>query len=283
MRARSSLGERRTGSAAALLALLLLCAPLAAHDHWIAPASFRPAVGARVELALRVGHPQQFEEQVRDPRRSLRFECFAPGATHAQPVPGLDGRSPAGLFKAKVPGAHLVVYQSDHAFVEIEPAAYAAFLREEGLLDVLAERERRGESAQPGRDSYARFDKALLCAAGGPSAGFERVAGLPLELVLESDPGAWRPGEPVRLRLALDGAPLEGRQVRLVRLVAPHLVFLAHTDAAGRAELRPERGGPVAAFAVHQRRTRPEQGLSGDWEGLWASFAFELGNEPAPH
>lgn len=265
-----------------LLLALLLAAPLAAHDHWIEPSSFRPAVGERIELDLRVGHPSQFERQLRDPRHFVRFESWAPGATSAQPVLGLDGKPPAGLFKAKQAGVHLLAYQSDHAFVEIEPVKYAAFLREEGLDDVLAERERRGESALPGRDSYLRFDKALVRVADGGATGFERVVGLPLELVLASDPYAWQPEQPLRLRLELAGQPLEGRQVKLVRLTEPHMVVLARTDAQGRAEFTPPSAGPYAAFAVHQRRATPEQHLEGDWEGLWASFAFELGSTPPP-
>jgi hypothetical protein len=229
-----------------------------------------------------VGHPQEFEEQLRDPRRYVRFECFAPGAESAQALLGIDGKLPAALFKAKQPGLHLLAYQSNHAFVEIEPEKYAAFLREEGLEDVLAERERRGESALPGRDSYARFDKALVRAADGPSAGFDRVLGLPLELVLETDPFAWNGGEKLALRLELAGKPLAGRQVKLARLAAPHQVLLARTDEHGRVEFLPTMAGAVSAFAVHQRRAASEQHLEGDWEGLWASLVFELGESAAP-
>lgn len=280
----SSRSRRRARSTSVLLAALVLALPLFAHDHWIAPSSFRPAVGERVELALRVGHPAEFEQQIRDPRRIVRFESWAPGATSAQAVLGLDGKPPAGLFKAKQAGVHVLAFQSNHAFVEIEPEKYAAFLREEGLEDVLAERERRGESGLPGRDSYARFDKALVRVADGPTAGFERVVGLPLELVLEVDPHAWQPEQPLHLRLELAGQPFEGRQIKLVRLSEPHLVQLARTDATGRAKFVPASAGPYAAFAVHQRRATPEQGLEGDWEGLWASFTFELGSAlPAPH
>jgi len=290
---RSSRASRAARGARALLAVLALGAPLAAHDHWIEPTTFRPAVGERVELALCVGRPAQFEQQVRDPRHFTRFESWAPGATAAQPVLGLDGKSPAGLFKAKVAGAHLIVFQSDHSSVEIEPAKYTAFLREEGLEDVLAERERRGESALPGRDSYVRFDKTLLDVANGPVAnkpadgvdrvgfdrdGFDRDVGLPFELVLETDPSAWQPEQPIHLRLELAGQPIAGRQIRLTRLTEPHLVLLARTDAAGRAEFVPPSAGPFCACSVYQRRATKEQGLDGDWEGLWASFSFELGS-----
>lgn len=274
-------GARTPGSALALLGVFVggtvLALPAAAHDHWIAPSTFRPAAGERVELRLLVGHPGESEEQVRDPRRSVRFESLGPDG-NVQPVLGLDGKAPAGLLKAKASGVVLVAYQSNHAFVELDAAKYATYLETEGLEDVRAERERLGESALPGRDSYARFDKALLRVTGeGGSAGFDRVLGLPLELVLESDPGAWKDGADLALRLLFDARPLEGRQIKLVRLDAPHLVVLARTDADGRARLVPPRAGRWAAFAVHQRRATPAQRLEGDWEGFWASFSFELG------
>jgi uncharacterized GH25 family protein len=265
-------------SALALLGALVSASPASAHDHWIAPSNFRPAVGERIELALHVGHPQEFESQLRDPRRIVLFETFGPDGK-ALPVLGIDGKPPAGLFKAKAPGTYLVAYQSNHAFVELEPAKYAEYLRTEGLEDIQAERERRGETALPGRDSYARFDKALLSVPGGApsSAGFERVVGMPFELVLESDPSAWKAGEELVLRLDFESQPLAGRQVKLIRLDAPHLVVLARTDEHGQAHLTPPSAGRWSAFAVHQRRATPEQALEGDWEGFWASFAFELG------
>jgi uncharacterized protein DUF4198 len=273
-----SSSEAKGGAPRGLLllgALLSTALPLAAHDHWIAPSSFHPAPGERVDLCLRAGHPAQFEEQLRDPRRALRFEVLGPAG--AKPVPGLDGKSPAGIWRPREEGVHVVVYRSNHALAELEAGKYAEFLASEGLDDVLAERERRGESALPGRDSYARFDKTLVRVGGGSSAGYERVAGLPLELSLETDPFTWTGGELV-LRLDFEGQPLEGRQIKLVRLERPHLVLLARTDEHGRVRLRPESGGPWCAFAVHQRRATEEQGLEGDWEGFWASLAFPLGD-----
>ena len=278
-------------------ALLLGALPASAHDHWLAPTSFRPGVNERVDVALRVGHPSAFEEQARDPARFVRFEDLAPSG--AKPIVGFDGRSPAGILRPKEPGLHVLVFESKPAFVEIEPTTYARYLAEEGLDDVLAERERRGETGLPGRDSYRRFDKSLVCVAGGalessssasssdaPPArslaatltGFDRRVGLALELVPETSPFTWTRGEDLLLRLELEGHPLAQRQVKLVRLEAPHTVLLARTDEAGRARFTPSEPGTYAAFAVHQRRAAPEQELEGDWDGLWASLTFALGH-----
>ncbi len=263
----------------ALLGVLLAsAAPLAAHDHWIAPSTFEAPSGERVDLRLCVGHPSQFEEAIRDPLHIVRFQALGPSGT--RPVPGVDGRSPAGIFRTKDEGLHVLVFQSDHALVEIEPAKYAEFLRAEGLDDVQSERERRGETGLPGRDSYARFDKALVRVGTGSSAGFDRVVGLPLELVLETDPFVWKPGEKLVLRLELEGRSLANRQVKLMRLSAPFKILLARTDDAGRVRFAVEEAGGWVASTVHQRRVTPGQELEGDWEGLWASLAFELGDSP---
>ncbi|MSR61373.1 MAG: DUF4198 domain-containing protein [Planctomycetes bacterium] len=261
--------------AAVLLALFASALPLSAHDHWLAPTHFRGAPGERLDLTLCVGHPSQYELQIRDPRRSVRFESVGPKG--AKPVPGVDGKSPAGIFRPADAGLYWITYQSDHAFVEIAPEKYAQYLKDEGLEEVLHEREQRGENALPGRDSYARFDKALLCIGDVATDGFERALGLPIELVAETNPFTWERQQELVLRLELDGKPRAGQQVKLMRLAAPFTILLARTDERGRARFTPELGGGWVASTVHQRRATPEQKLEGDWEGLWASLSFELG------
>lgn len=268
-----------TRRALPVLGACLLASLAAAHDHWIAPSSFRPEPGARVDLALSIGHADAPELQVRDPRRIVRFESFAGATGEPVKILGLDGKTPAGLLRPKEVGTTLVAYQSDHAFVELEPAKYAEYLKLEGLDDIAAERAQRGELELPGRDSYARYDKCLLTVGGAdaPRDGFERVLGLPLELVLTTDPRALGPDEPLTALLVFEGRPLANRQLKLIALDAPHTITLARTDAEGRARLTPPAPGRYALFAVHQRRTTPDQKLPGDWQGFFASFSFEVG------
>jgi len=261
-------------------ALALLCVPLAAHDHWITPATFHPAPNERVDLRLCVGHPSQFEEQIRDPRRIVRFDVLGPQGT--KPLPGVDGKSPAGILRARDEGLHVLAFESDHAFVEIAPEKYEQYLEDEGLSDVLAERTRRGETARPGRDSYARCDKAFVRVGAAEPSGWERPVGLTCELVPETDPFTWKAGDELVLRLEFQGEPLADRQVKLMRLTAPFTITLARTDEHGRARFRPESAGGWVASSVHQRRATPEQGLEGDWDGWWASLTFELGASAPP-
>ena len=255
--------------------LLALAGPARAHDHWITPSSFHPAVGERLDLRVCVGHPSQFEEQPRDPRRIVRFELLPLSGTNpAKAIVGLDGRSPAGFFTTREAGAFVLVYQSNHSAVEIEPEKYTRYLEDEGLTSVLAEREQRDETALPGRDAYLRCDKTLVRIGDAPAGAFDRELGLPIELVLETDPSDAAAQELV-LRLAFQQQPLADHQVKLMRLSEPHTITLARTDAAGRVRYPLEAGRWVAS-TVHQLRADPARKLPGDWESFWASLAFEL-------
>src|SRR5262249_18742416 len=157
------------------------------------------------------------------------------------------------LYRPRDAGLNVIVFQSDHSFVEIEPAKYAEYLKVEGLDEVQAERERRGETAQPGRDSFQRFDKTFVRVGDAEPAGFERAVGLPIELVPETNPFTWTGGELV-LRLELDGKPRANQQVKLMHLSAPFKILLARTDADGRARFTPEERGGWVASTVYQHR-----------------------------
>jgi len=265
----------KISAASVLLALFVSALPLSAHDHWIEPTRFRALPGERIDLTLCVGYPSQFEAQIRDPRRIVAFQSLGPNG--ARPMPGVDGKSPAGIFRTNDAGLYWLTYQSNDAFVEIASEKYAQYLKDEGLEDVLREREQRGESALPGRDSYARFDKALVRIGDAPADGFDRVLGLPIELVPETNPFTWERNQELVVRLELDGQPRAGQQVKLMHLAVPFTILLARTDEQGRARFTPELAGAWVASTVHQRRATPEQKLEGDWQGRWASLSFELG------
>ena len=86
----------------AIIALAAL-APLArAHDFWIEPSTFRPAVGQMVSTTLRVG-----QEFVGDPiPRSAQFidSFVVRDGSNEREVIGFENRDPAGYLRIEQPG-----------------------------------------------------------------------------------------------------------------------------------------------------------------------------------
>ena len=272
------------------LLILALAAPAAvAHDMWVVPpgvgpSGVRPAgvpltVGELAEIRLRVGHGGHSEPVTRDPRRLVRLVAVGPGGE--LPVPGLDGADPAGLFRPPAAGTWVVAYESTAAYSELPAARFERYLSEEGLENVTAKRRQRGQSAEPGRELYSRSLKSLFyvggaspAAAAAPAAG-DRPVGLPLELVLLSDP-ARLAAEPAELRLLLHGEALGGALVD-VRRLDQGSANPRRTDSDGRVrfELGP---GAWLVGTVHMEEAAASAGA--DWRTLFATLTFVVPEAP---
>ncbi|HVR96697.1 MAG TPA: DUF4198 domain-containing protein [Thermoanaerobaculia bacterium] len=261
---------------AAALLLTTLAAPLRAHDFWIEPSSFHPAPGDRVAVRLRVGEHFKGDPVPRDARRIERFAQV--GAGVERPVPGVDGMEPAGYASFQAPGLYWIVYDSDHASVELDGAKFEKYLEQEGLDKVSRLRAKRGQSAAPGREIYSRCVKSLLkVGTGGPGAGWDRPLGLVLELIPEADPYSLKAGGELPVRLLFRSKPLAGALVVAFSREAPDEAVSARSDAQGRVRLRLARPGVWLVKAVHMVETvEPGVKARADWESFWASITFEM-------
>ena len=283
-----SLLRRLAGAALLLLVGGLAAGPAHAHDFWIEPASFRPQPGERVPVRLRVGDHFPGDPVPRWPQRIERF-AVTPGVPEAAsegeaPLPGVPETDPAGILTAGAPGLWVLVYDSNHASITLEGEAFERHLAEQGLERVSELRRQRGESAAPATEIYSRCAKALVAVGGKAGPGYDRLVGLPLELVPERDPAALAPGkdsEELPLRLLYEGKPLAGARVEARNpRASPEITetVAGRTGADGRVTLRLASPGMWLVKAVHMVPAPTASGA--DWESFWASLTFEAGGEP---
>lgn len=260
-------------AALAAAALLALSTGAAAHDFWIEPTAYRPSAGEAVGLRLRVGEGFRGDPV---PRDSDRIESFVLlDATGSRAVPGMEGADPAGLAALHTGGTHVVAYRSRRSALALPGDRFDAYLAEEGLDRALEARAKATDRAAPVREVYSRCAKALLAPAGESTEGYDRIAGLRLELVPEADPFRLPQGGELPVRLLFDGLPLEGVLVAAIPSADPSRRMAARTDAEGRVVFRIEAPGPWLVKAVHM--VPAPDGLEADWESLWASLTFAAG------
>jgi hypothetical protein len=254
------------------LAALLIAAPLSAHDFWIEPSTFRPAVGTTVSVGLRVGVNFHGDPVPRNPAMIVMFDCVS--ASGERPVVGRSGDEPAGRVRIDAPGLALIGYRSRNTPLSLEASKFEEYLREEGLENIIAVRAKRGDSAKPSRELFSRSAKALLSTPGGPATGYDRSLGLQLELIPEKDPYALAPGAELPVRLVYAGKPLSGVLVAALPREAPESKVEGRTDRQGRVRLRLASGGVWLVKAVHM--VAAANPAEAEWESLWASLTFEI-------
>jgi len=262
----SSIGRYGAG----LLFGVLSAPALLAHNFWIEPTTFTPALGQRVAVRLRVGAELQGDPVPRDPNLIKRFVAVGPSGE--APVPGVPNTEPAGFEAFAAPGLYTIVYDSGRSPVELDAAKFETYLKEEGLETVAAARSRQGKSAAGAKEVFSRCAKALI-AVGGPGSGHDRVFGQRIELVAEKNPYTLAGGGELPVRLLYQGKPLAGALVMALQRGRAGKVT-ARSDARGRVTLKLDRPGFWLIKAVHMIPAPADAGA--DWESLWASLTFAL-------
>ena len=261
----------------------MAASPALGHDFWIAPTAFHSKAGERIDLTLRVGHLDNAEDVKRDSTRIEQFSLLTPDGTKSD-VLGQDRYSPAGVIRPHVPGLNIVIFDSNTVAHTMDSAKFEAYLKEEGLERIVAERAKRGESGATGVETYSRCAKSLIWIDGDAPASSsnnsDRATGMRLELIAAKSPGELKPGDDLSVQLLFDGKPIEG-----VKIVAantanataddPEGQVIARSDADGRAPFKLPVGGMWMIHAVHMTRL-PEE-AEADWESIWTSLTFEIG------
>jgi uncharacterized GH25 family protein len=257
-----------------LLSALLwsLCAGGAlAHDFWIEPQTFRPAVGAKVPLRLLVGMDFKGDAALFNPEYFERYLYSGPGGE--QPVAGSLGDDPAGTMTITGPGLYTVLYHSKRFDLKFDSyAKFEEYLRLEGLERHLILAQSRGGSWGTIQEVYTRCAKALVAAPRAETAmAADQNFGCPLELMAETNP--YRQSD-LKLRLLYRGKPIEGALVVAFNKADPLTKLRARSDRDGRVAFKLTRPGVWLVTSVHMIAL--PRYVRADWESFWASLTFEL-------
>jgi uncharacterized GH25 family protein len=243
--------------------LLLAASPLAAHDFWIEPSTFRPAPGAVVMTALRVG-----QDFVGDPvpRSSALIDSFVVrDADGTHPVAGFENRDPAGIIRFPKNGTAIIGYCSKPSPLEIPRAKFEQFLRDEGLESAVPASARAEETH---RERFIRYAKSIVSNGGDPSSlsqpfGF-RLEIIPMTSVMSA--------EPLQIRVLFEQKPLANALVTAIARDNPAGHIRLRTDKQGRVTL-PLASGVWLVKTASIVPAPHDAGVA--WETLWASLTFE--------
>jgi uncharacterized GH25 family protein len=251
----------------------LLAATAFAHDFWIEPAKYRVGKGEVVKVPLRVGMEYVGDPVPRDDLRTEKFVVLGPDGV--EPVTGEDQRDPAGRFTPAKDGVYVVAFRNTRRSIEIEAAKFETYLKDEGLERISKIRAERKDTDKPGMEVYSRCAKALFYVGDGAKDGHDRVVGMRLEIVPETNPYVVAAGAALSFRVLFEDKPLADALVVARNHADPKRVVTARTDAEGRVKLTLAREGEWMVKCVHMvAADKAETGM--DWESLWASVSFEL-------
>ena len=142
--------------------LVFLSIPLIAHDLYFLPPSFRIKSGEKIRMAFHNGDAFP-ESEAKAPTARLR-DLHAMSKSGSTPITGLKESGKEVIGEAAFPGAGdiLLTARTTPNFIQLDPAKFEAYLKEEGLDHVLRWRAEHGQSKLPGKERYSKYVKSLL-------------------------------------------------------------------------------------------------------------------------
>lgn len=265
---------------------ILASTALEAHDLFLRPRDFVVRQGATVDVRVLNGTFTTSEAAV-TPERLRDLTVAGPeGVQH----PDRSGWRAAGKesgwqITLGTPGTHVLGASLTPKSIHLAAPQFNAYLREDGLPDMLASRKATGALQSAAHERYAKHVKALVRVEGRgvPTAAHDTayriVLGYPAELVPSSDPYRMKPGGSLEVRALVDGAPVD-RQVVIAggRTVTGKLIpeRQVRTDRQGRARFALTQRGTWYVKFIHMIPVAASPTDSVTHESKWATLTFAL-------
>jgi|CXWL01.1.fsa_nt_gi hypothetical protein len=252
-----------------VMATGLACIGLAvhAHDTWFEPL---PAAPGEWLLALGTGNRFPHHESGIAAEYLVRQGCR--GAAGDLALTALRNEAVSLVLRAAA-GARTCWAQAGPFEIELPPAKVALYLREinapAAVHAAWAEMQRRGAPWRERYVKHARIERAATSA--GTTAGDDPAA-MAMDMWLEGNGAAIRPGDPLHFRVLRGGRPVAGLALEL-RGAASALGIWRRTDHAGRVQLPAPPAGRWLLRGTDVRLSATEADL---WESGFVTLAFEV-------
>ncbi len=276
------------------LGLLLALAPsLQAHEFWFAPVASVQTVGSNATLRLEVGEffngePAGFSIPT---TKALRHYT-AKSEEDLRPFLPAQQRVAEVALALQTPGIHLLAYDSTPMRLTLSADKFHAYLHDEGLDFVKAQREQAGTAEQPGRERYRRHIKTLI-AVGAQSKTAQaqdltwgQRTGQRLEMMPVRNPLSLAAGDVLPVRVVFDEKPLAGALVKAWHKHKDQLVMIrATTSAQGMVEFNLPYAGDWMVSVVHMIPAigHGEVGAEEvDWDSFWGNLSFHMPGKRRP-
>ncbi len=270
-----------------LAAALTLCiaSALQAHDFFFRLDSFRVPPGATIHLRALNGTFSKSENSItRDRLRDLSVVSPS-GREHPDTAQwSTSGDTSVLTTKVGAAGTYVVGASLRPSQITLKAKDFNAYLADDGIPDVLANRKRMGALGTDATERYSKHIKALVQVGATRSSSYQAMLGYPAEIVPLDNPYLVETGATLRVRALVDGKPVAnqlvvsgGRTPSGARLAESR----TRTDANGVARVKLARAGQWYVKFIHMVPFSGNEKI--DYESKWATLTFDMssGNRPS--
>ncbi len=259
-------------------ALLLIAAPLFAHDMFLRLDQFFVAPNSIVSVRLFNGTFILSENSITQDRLA-DIAVVSPTGRAKIDVAQWNAAGDTSVFPMRTgaAGTYVVGVSTKPRVLEMSGTDFNAYLRSDGIPDELAARRAQQRLNDRAKERYQKHVKALVQVGTTPSDAFSTVLGYPAELVPLQNPYALKVGATLDIRVLVDGKPVANQFVQYGGLSASNGRVAqrnVRSDAAGLVHIPLNRSGTY--FVKFISMTRLANDAEADHASKWGSLTFAV-------
>ncbi|HEY9005952.1 MAG TPA: DUF4198 domain-containing protein [Ohtaekwangia sp.] len=257
-----------------ILLAFLICtlSVVIAHEFWLQPLKFIYSVGEKVKINFVAG-----VNFIGEPLNLKRNQVESLTHYHAATVTDLKATLAEGTkdhleFVLPEEGTHLLVMESVRTVYEQDAEKFNAELKEYGLDDVIAAREKAGAQNKPTRELYAQLTKVLVQAGAKRDDTYKKVVGFPIEIVPERNSYSLKAGDNMRFKILWNKKPLFGVRAKVWnRKEGLTTLQNIYTEQDGTIQTPISNKGTWMVSVVY---TVPSKDAQADWVSYRCNLVF---------
>jgi uncharacterized GH25 family protein len=256
----------------ALALLMLLVSVVTAHEFWMQPLKFIYSIGEKAKINIVVG--ENFMGSPIDLKRERieKLEHHRVSGFSDLKATTVEGKKDHLELELKEEGTQVIAMQTMQTYIEMEADTFNAYLKEDGLDEAYAAREKAGNLDKPGREFYARYTKLLLQVGAKKDDTYKKPIGFPIEIIPEKNPYTVKPGESIRFKILWNKKPLFGARVKVWnRKEGLTTLQNIYTEQNGTIETRISSKGSWMVSVVYMV---PSNDPKAEWRSYWGSLVF---------
>ncbi|QOI96131.1 MAG: DUF4198 domain-containing protein [Flammeovirgaceae bacterium] len=255
-----------------LTSVLLISLLVQAHEFWLQSDKFLYQKGEVLKLNFMVGEDFTGERWDLKKHRLIRFDHHAGNYSNGLIEQVLPGEGNNLELKLDREGTHLFVMQSNNAFIELEAEKFNAYLKEDGLEDILEYRVKTNTQGKGAKEYYQRSAKLLVQVGNTPDDTFGKTVGTPIEIIPLKNPYSLKPGAEMKFQVVFEGKPLAFALVKVWnRKDNRTTVQNIYTEKDGTLATRLSSTGRWMVSCV---KMVPAKEAGADWQSYWGSLVF---------
>ncbi len=259
-----------------LLATFLSSAFLLAHEFWLMPSKFRLKMNDSLALTFYVGEDFMGDLWKRKKDKTLKISHFY--AKKQIDLTELSIKSDTNdiTLKFKNEGSHLLALQTKNSFIALEAQKFNEYLKDDGIDNIYALREKKGELGKPSKEFYRRCAKTLIQVGAKSDDVFKQNTGMPLEIIPMQNPYFLKIGDKLTIKLLFEGKPLVDKMVvawnKTPTTKTRHQKF--RTNDKGEMTFLLDQKGywMISSVQMISLENNPE----GDYQSFWGNLTFEF-------